>query len=188
MTGLASIRRLDLTEWTPGIFDEPRGDLLYFYRQNKRLCDTLLEIRGIAAVAARLKTMLTAYPSDGFDVQRVWLAIPPLQVKQVVLDAADDDPYWPLFVSVRQERAEADDEKTYAVRLVWRTEHFGSHIDVKGLRELLAAEFPDLRKLESRNIRRIIRGRNLKFDAAVKTATDLVGRMNALLETALSTR
>ncbi|WP_449412089.1 PDDEXK-like family protein [Pandoraea soli] len=171
-----------LPEWTPSTLAGCDGELLLFYHQNRQLCRHLIQARGIGAVTVRLKKALPSLDPEQLEKGRTWLAF--ITGELEALMRTSDDAEWPLYVGIVREVRNNLDVSKFSVRLVWRKDHFDETCDVEGLRQHFYKKFPELRKFGGSDGRRVVMGKGLDAESAVKAAVSLVQDVETLLKTA----
>lgn len=178
---LRSLRRGQITSWTPSLVNSTDGVLLRFYHQNTLACQALLQGRGIAAVASILKRQRPDMPGNLIDMYRQRLALGSVAA-ELCRDEDAEEPEWPVYVAVRRCTAEESEEARFQVRLIWVTSAFASHINIETLRSQFELAFNELKTHRMRNYRRITLKKNVTADKAAEHALVISDQIEGLLK------
>lgn len=170
---LRDLRKLKLHEWTPGMLQGHRGELILFRNQHRQLCAHLLRANGIAAVLHQIHHGLPTLRPEHVIKGRTWLLFGSLEIEQLAYQ--DDAALPPISVNVRRESNDDDsDNSKYTIRLIWRKESFNDAIvDPEAIRKHFQSKFPGLKKFDGSSVRCIVIKRHLDANSAAKEAIKL---------------
>lgn len=177
---LRECRKLQLTAWTPKMFGNSDGDLLYFYYQHQHLCKTLVEAGGIAAVKTQIVHALNLEESL-VESARVRMNVAPINVNKLM---DKDGESWPLYLHIRQDN-KPDEPTTFRLKLIWSRDCLGAHLEHEKVRTILAKRFFAVEKSERPGVRRIAVAEGLDAAAAATVAIDSLRTLEKLVAEAV---
>lgn len=139
-----------LADWKPRNLEGVNGEALLFFQQNKQLCHQLIQAKGIAGILVSLRK---AHPhlteEDHFLIGRTWFNV----TTPAMLSLAQDDDYWPLYVSIVRENGA---NSPFSIFLCYYEESLSEALcDTQALHTLFSSYYPELAKKQRRQLKTI---------------------------------
>lgn len=175
-------RRIMLTDWTPKSFTGDSGALLVFVKQHAKLCEHLVQARGINAVRAGLRAAIPALQERHFRTLRTWLDVATPEMCTLI-----DDPQClpPLHLNIFRDHSASVETSLFTLRVCWWEENFDhTKWDWSELRERVGEKCPPLRGWTRGPVMRTVVASNLTAKTVTKQAVDLARELDALIASA----
>jgi hypothetical protein len=118
---IMAARRVTLTDWTPGSFSGDNGELLVFAKQHAKLCEQLVQARGIGAVRAGLRALLPGLQGGNFRSGRTWL-----DVATPEMFTLTDEPQClpPVHINIFRDHSASVETSLFTLRVCWWEDEF----------------------------------------------------------------
>jgi hypothetical protein len=175
---LREASRMSLWDFEPKRLGSLDGESYRFYRQNRVLCDLLIDSRGIAAVETRLRHLHVFEAGYDLESYRTRLDSPPRGVGPVMKTHL-----WPVYVNVfrhAQASREADRSK-FTVRGMLVRAAFKDDETRAALERQLQNDFPELKNRSDAKVRRFGTQRLLAADEAADMANEHLAKIEKAL-------
>ncbi|MBD8532912.1 MULTISPECIES: PD-(D/E)XK nuclease family protein [unclassified Massilia] len=179
---IMTARRIKLTNWTPGSFSGEGGELLVFVKQHTKLCEQLVQARGIGAVRAGLRTSLPSVQDAHFRSGRTWL-----DVATPEMFTLGDDPQClpPLHLNIFRDHSASVESSLFTLRVCWWEEEFDhTKWDWSRLRIYIGQHCRSLKRWVRGPVMRSVVASDLTAKAVTKQATDIALELNGLIASA----
>jgi hypothetical protein len=179
---IVALRKIKPTDWKPSTFSGDTGQLLIFTHQNDKLCDHLIQARGVGTVRVGLRRALPGVEPRHFYFGRTWLDMATPAMRSLV---PDPDGRPPLHINIYRDPAASDDASRFTLRIFWCDENFEEpQWDPEKLRSYLANSCPPLKRWANRPSRQLVLEKNLSAKAVIKLASELVQELDRLIAAA----
>lgn len=175
-------RRIKLTDWTPGSFSGDSGELLVFVKQNTKLCEQLVQARGIGAVRVGLRGELQGLQEGRLRFGRTWLDFATPEMCSL-----SDDPQCslPLHINIFRDYSASEETSRFTLRVCWWEDEFDhSQCDWSQLRVHVGQQCPLLKRWTRSPIMRLVVDTNLTAKEVTKQAIGLAWELDTLIASA----
>ena len=176
---IMAARRVTLTDWTPGTFSGDNGELLVFAKQNTKLCEQLVQARGIGAVRAGLRTVLPELQDGNFRSGRTWLDVATPEMFTLT-DERQCLP--PVHLNIFRDHSASLETSLFTLRVCWWEEEFDhTWCDWSQLRKRVGEKCPSLKRWMRAPVMRTVVASNLTAKEVTKQAFDLARELDGLI-------
>jgi hypothetical protein len=176
---IMAARHVTLTDWTPGSFSGDTGELLVFAKQHTKLCEQLVQARGIGAVRAGLRTALPSLQDGNFRSGRTWL-----DVATPEMFTLTDEPQClpPVHINIFRDHSASVETSLFTLRVCWWEEEFDhTSWDWSQLRKRVGEKCPPLKGWVRGPVKRTVVASNLTAKAVTRQAVDLARELDGLI-------
>lgn len=172
-------KKIKVTDWVPSSFGGDSGELLIFTQQNSKLCDRLVQARGIGTVRVGLRAHLPELTEKNFWVSRTWLNF---ATSEMQLLSDDSEETWPLHIKVFREPGTSEDASKFSLKVFWYADSFDDNTnDWESVRRYLGTHCPQLERWKKSTANGLVVDSNLGSKAAIKQATELAKEIDKAL-------
>ena len=179
-------RRIKLTDWKPGSFTGASGELLVFVKQHAKLCEQLVQARGIGAVRAGLRATLPNFQEARLRAGRTWLDLATFEMCSL---SDDVECLPPLHINIFRDHSASVETSRFTLRVCWWEDSFDhTQWDWSRLRVHIGQHCRSLKRLERAPVMRSVVESNLTAAAVTKQALDLARELDSLIASARSAK
>ncbi|MDQ2820704.1 MAG: PD-(D/E)XK nuclease family protein [Pseudomonadota bacterium] len=172
-------KKIRVTDWVPSSFGGDSGELLIFIQQNSKLCEKLVQARGIGTVRVGLRAHLPELTEKNFWVNRTWLNF---ATSEMLLLSDDAEENWPLHINVFREAGTNEEASKFSLKVFWCADSFDDNAnDWESVRKYLGTQCPQLERWKKSTAKGLVVDSNLGSKAAIKQATELAKEIDKAL-------
>lgn len=179
---ILQVRRVKLTDWTPGGFGGDSGELMVFVKQNAKLCDQLVMARGIGAVRMGLRGALPSLQDGQMRYGRTWLDFATPEMSSL---SPEPDCILPVHFNIYRDPSASDETSRFTLRVCWWEEEFDHTQCVwSRLRVHVGEHCAPLKRWTRAPVKKLVINNGLTAKAVTKLASDLARELDGLITSA----
>lgn len=168
-----------MNKWVSSTLSGHLGELIIFLAQHRAVCEKLINIRGIASIAPKLKKSAPMLTSDCIEEGSYWIsAMPP------IASTIQRGERWPIYIDLyKVAKVSTPSAPKFNVKLVWVKSEFDPLACTESLlREHFEAKFRGLNKRVTSDRRRITIAEHVSPTEAVAAAAHTVSTLEKELQ------
>jgi hypothetical protein len=180
---ILAARKVKLTDWMPSSFGGDSGELLVFVQQNAKLCEQLVQARGIGAVRVGLRSGLQELQDARIWFGRTWLNFATPEMCSL---AEDPECSLPMHINIFRDHSASEETSRFTLRVCWYEDEFDHSQGnwSQQLRNHIGQHCEPLKRWARAPIMRLVVDTNLTAKAVTKQAIDLARELEGIIGSA----